>query len=229
MQIFKPKVPAISRTILCKTCKRKIDNRYRHLKFKEIYAVPPKLRESCQLCVYKEENKEYFPFLAAIEFLGKSVAQRKRHKKRVQKLGAAVSRAEKKNNPRKLKFLKVAKESADVFIRMDKKSALAAIEDFAFKQAYKLAASAESRAGKRMPNWAKTKENREKIFGIYFEATKKNYLKFVSTKADKDLWLQVDHKIPLHGKEVSGFHTPENLQVLPQVVNYAKSNIFYLE
>lgn len=37
------------------------------------------------------------------------------------------------------------------------------------------------------------------------------------------LW-SVDHKIPMQGDTVSGFHTPLNLQVIPQLENSNKSN-----
>jgi len=37
----------------------------------------------------------------------------------------------------------------------------------------------------------------------------------------------VDHIIPLHGKNVSGFHVPTNLQVIPAIVNQRKSSMFF--
>lgn len=34
----------------------------------------------------------------------------------------------------------------------------------------------------------------------------------------------VDHIIPLHGRAVSGLHIPENMQVIPEILNLKKSN-----
>lgn len=36
----------------------------------------------------------------------------------------------------------------------------------------------------------------------------------------------VDHIIPLQGKNVSGFHCPDNLRVIPAIENIRKSNLY---
>jgi hypothetical protein len=39
----------------------------------------------------------------------------------------------------------------------------------------------------------------------------------------------VDHIIPLHGRNVSGFHVPDNLQVIPGAENCRKGNRFSIQ
>lgn len=62
----------------------------------------------------------------------------------------------------------------------------------------------------RTPSWL-TEEDWEEIRWVYFMCPR---------------GFQVDHKIPLQGKNVSGFHTPENLQYLPSSLNHSKLNTF---
>ena len=68
-----------------------------------------------------------------------------------------------------------------------------------------------------IPNWL-TKEDKQKIKDIY--------------KKCKELTMQtgiqhhVDHIIPIKGKNISGLHVPENLQILTASQNCSKRNSF---
>lgn len=37
---------------------------------------------------------------------------------------------------------------------------------------------------------------------------------------------EIDHVIPLNGEKISGLHVPQNLQILTQAENVAKSNMY---
>lgn len=63
----------------------------------------------------------------------------------------------------------------------------------------------------RTPSWA----NHKAINDIYLRAHANG--------------LTVDHVIPLRGKNVSGLHVENNLQILPRKANSAKGNFFSLE
>jgi hypothetical protein len=68
---------------------------------------------------------------------------------------------------------------------------------------------------KRLPCWLDSNEL-EKIKCLYQVAGMYN-------KEGLEKWT-VDHKIPLQGKTVSGFHVFSNLQLLPLSLNSSKSN-----
>lgn len=69
----------------------------------------------------------------------------------------------------------------------------------------------------RLPIWL-TEENFKQIKAMYTLAS-------ALTKATGVQW-HVDHIIPLQGKNVSGLHVPENLQVIQGSLNIGKSNKF---
>lgn len=67
------------------------------------------------------------------------------------------------------------------------------------------------------PQWA----DQDKILEFYKEAQR--------LTSETGIKHEVDHKIPLHGKLVSGLHVPNNLQVLTAYDNAVKHNHFTIE
>jgi hypothetical protein len=78
-----------------------------------------------------------------------------------------------------------------------------------------LAVASVARRAKRVPKW-NTSDDRWLMAQFYDVAR-------LRTKATKVVW-EVDHIIPLRGKEVSGLHVPSNLQVILKSENRAKRN-----
>ena len=72
----------------------------------------------------------------------------------------------------------------------------------------------------RVPDWL-TKQDWETIRTYYTEAVAKSHTTGFA-------W-EVDHIIPLNGKEVSGLHVPNNLQVIPKSENASKSNKYQID
>jgi len=75
-------------------------------------------------------------------------------------------------------------------------------------------ANARAKAISRMPAWA----DKKAIKAVYEEARR-------LTK-ETGVLHQVDHKVPLCGREVSGLHVENNLQVLTFIENSQKHNHF---
>ena len=67
----------------------------------------------------------------------------------------------------------------------------------------------------RMPKWLSSDE--KWMIGQAYDLAK------LRTKMTGIAW-HVDHVLPLRGKNVSGFHTPYNLQVIPAIDNLRKGN-----
>jgi hypothetical protein len=91
-----------------------------------------------------------------------------------------------------------------------------------YRQANKGAINARTRkrqAAKlqRTPAWL-TESDHKVIWGFYEVAA-------MLTKHNAEPW-EVDHKIPLQGKLVSGLHVPSNLQLMRSFDNRSKANKF---
>lgn len=89
-------------------------------------------------------------------------------------------------------------------------------------RAYVKTKKAKNRASflKRMPKWL-TPTDKWMIKEAYHIAT-------LRTQATGIIW-EVDHIIPLQGKNVSGLHVPANLQIMPKSKNCSKGNKFDVE
>jgi hypothetical protein len=72
----------------------------------------------------------------------------------------------------------------------------------------------------RTPSWL-TESDHKVIWGFYEIAA-------MLTKHNGEQW-EVDHKIPLNGKAVSGLHVPSNLQLMRSLDNRSKSNKFEVQ
>lgn len=91
-------------------------------------------------------------------------------------------------------------------------------KDYAIKNRGSLNAKEANRRAKKLqatPSWLTERQRRE-IKEIY---TLAHDLSWLSNQG-----LHVDHIVPLQGKIVSGLHVPWNLQIIPAVDNFRKSN-----
>jgi hypothetical protein len=79
------------------------------------------------------------------------------------------------------------------------------------------AVKAQIKRRKRVPAWL-TENDLLDMRAIYVMSR-------LLTEITQSPW-EVDHILPLQGKEVSGLHVPSNLQILPKDVNRRKRNLF---
>lgn len=93
-------------------------------------------------------------------------------------------------------------------------------KQYALNNRAKLSAKESRRNAKKVkatPKWL-TKEHLTEIDQMFQDCRDVEWL--------SDSKLEVDHIIPLRGKNVCGLHVPWNLQVLPKVYNTIKNNKF---
>jgi hypothetical protein len=74
-----------------------------------------------------------------------------------------------------------------------------------------------STRSKRVPKW---------LNSLHYEEISKIYFKACQKSKQTGIKHQVDHIVPLRGKNVSGLHVPWNLQVIPALDNARKGNKF---
>lgn len=82
-----------------------------------------------------------------------------------------------------------------------------------------LNAKRRAKTAQATPDWA-NKKYMQDLYSNASEATK--LFKSFGVEAN----FEVDHIVPLNGKTVCGFHSENNLQVLPAMYNQIKSNRF---
>jgi hypothetical protein len=78
-------------------------------------------------------------------------------------------------------------------------------------------AKSRAKLAQRIPQWL-TPDDWDRINAIYKQAA--------DLEKQTPLRWEVDHIIPLNGKNVSGLHVPDNLRVIPREDNRRKSNRF---
>lgn len=145
------------------------------------------------------------------------------NKERVKARSAAWA----KNNPEKRRAIrhKWRSENHALALEVERTSRNKRRKDIAeFQRKYRgenpgVSASycAKRRASKLQatPKWL-TEEHLQDIEQTYVEAKELQWLSIEP--------LQVDHIVPLQGKNVSGLHVPWNLQILPRPINCRKNN-----
>lgn len=115
------------------------------------------------------------------------------------------------------------KTSRDAWVRLGRKNCKVKAAEYkkTFPEKNREHLKKRSNAEKRQtPHWLK--EIDAKLIKFF-------YKKAQALTAFTGIKFEVDHEIPLQGDLASGFHSPDNLRVIPACVNLAKSNKFNIE
>lgn len=122
---------------------------------------------------------------------------------------------------RKIYYLRTKEQSiqkATKWIAANKKKHINSVKQYVKRNPGKSrlwSANNRARRSKSIPRWL-TLEHRELIAIYYIDA--------INISLKTGIPHEVDHIVPLCGKEVSGLHVPWNLQIILMTDNLAKSN-----
>ena len=147
------------------------------------------------------------------EFKAKELAYKKEYRQRtVEQRKQYAQEWRKKNIEAQAEYRKQYRlDNADYFINYAKENKAAVNARTRKRQAAKLY---------RTPAWL-TKNDYKVMWGFYEIAA-------MLSKHNDEPW-EVDHKIPLQGKLVSGLHVPSNLQLMRSSDNRVKANKFEVQ
>jgi hypothetical protein len=178
-------------------------------------------KSNCRLCCnagvkkWETENKDKVKDRQAARYIANSEhikMQQKEHYNANKEAKQLKAKEWHKNNPEK------AKAKGERWRAKNKDKLKELDRAYGQNNPDKICAKAAKRRSAKLnatPKWL-TEEDFEKIRQIYKEAKRLEKLDGIKR--------HVDHIIPLQGKTVSGFHMPENLQILTEAENCIKSN-----
>lgn len=102
----------------------------------------------------------------------------------------------------------------------NKAAILASVKRYAQKNKGKInARNKKHKLGQqqRTPSW---------LNSLHFKQIETFYIAAIKLTKELGIAFEVDHIVPLHGKNVCGLHVPWNLQVITKTQNIRKSNVF---
>ena|SRR5665213_779655 len=122
-----------------------------------------------------------------------------------------------KNKWKKANKVAIARQHAKYYAKYRSKS-LARVKQWRLNNLSKAAILGKSRSKairERTPKW---------LTELHYAQMDLFYQSARALTKELDIKFQVDHIIPIKGKNVSGLHVPWNLQVLPASLNISKGN-----
>ena len=186
----------------CKLCQKKYreENKEKRSEYRKKYYEGNREKVLESRKKYRQENKEKFS-----EYIKKYLQEKK------EKVLESRKKYRQENKEKFSEYMKKYREENKGKISARKKK---------YRQENKekvlfFTRKRQSQKLKRIPIWLLNED-----FWLIEEVYK---LRKIRSEATKTEW-HVDHIIPLQGKNVSGLHCPDNLQLIPRVYNLSKFN-----